>query len=127
MAFAHLEVVRVMGRRDLHCTGPELFIHIVVCHDRDLSSYQRKDHILSDDILISLVVRVHRNSSIPQHRLRTRGRDLEETVRTHDRVFDVPEVSLLLLVLYLSVRERGLTFRTPVDDPGSLVNISLLI
>ena len=39
----------------------------------------------------------------------------------------MPEEAVLLLVLYFSVRNRGLAYRTPIDNAGSLVNISLLV
>ena len=127
MSLTHFKVIRVVRRSDLHCSCTELFVHIVIRHDRNLTPHERQDHIFPDDILVSLIVRVHRDGSIPEHGLRTCGRDLEEPVRAHDRIFDVPEMSFLLLVLYFRVGERSLAFGTPVDDPGPFVNVSLLI
>ena len=127
MALAHLEVVRVMRRRDLHRACTELFIYIVIRHDGDLSVYQRQDHIFPNDVLVSLIIRVYRDGSIAQHRLRTCGRDLKETVCPHDGILDMPEVSVLILVLHLGVRQGCLTLRAPVDDAGAFINVSLLI
>jgi hypothetical protein len=39
----------------------------------------------------------------------------------------MPEMSFLLYMLYLCVRNGCLTYRTPVDDPGTFVDISLFI
>ena len=35
MTLAHLKVIGVMGRRDLHDTGSELHVHIIVFHHRN--------------------------------------------------------------------------------------------
>ena len=39
----------------------------------------------------------------------------------------MPEMSRLLLVLHLCIRDGGLTHRAPVDDPGTFVNVSLFV
>ena len=105
MTLANFEVIRVMCRCNLHCSCTEFFIHIVVCHDRDLPSHQRQDYFLPYNILISLVIRVHRDSRIPEHSLRTCGRDLKETVCPCDRILNMPEMTFLLLMLYFCVRK----------------------
>ena len=127
VALAYLEVVRVMSRRDLHRSCSELLIYIVIRHDRDLPSHKRQDHIFPYDILIALVIRMHSDGRISQHGLRTCGRDLEETVCSYDRIFNMPEVSLLILVFYLCIGKRGFTFRAPVDDPGSFIDVPFVV
>ena len=117
MTFAHFEVVRVMCRRNLHRSCTELFVYIVIRHDRDFTSYKRQDNILAYDIFIAFIIRMHSDSSISQHGLGACRRNLKETVCPHDRILNMPEMSFLLLMLYLCVRKGSLTFRTPVDDP----------
>ena len=116
VTLAYFEVIRVVSRCDLHSSGTELFVYIIIRNDRNLSSYKRQDHVLAYDILITLIIRMNGDRSISEHCLRTCSRDLEETVCSHDRVFDVPEVPFLLFVLYLCIRQGSLTFRAPVDD-----------
>ena len=127
VTFAYLKVVRIVSRRDLHRSGSELLIYIIVRHDRDLPADQRQDYIFPDNITISLIIRMYRDRSITEHGFRTGRCDLQEPVSPCDRILDMPEMSLLLLMLHLSVRKGCLAFRTPVDDPGTLVNISFVI
>ena len=65
-----LEVVRVVGRGDLDRAGPLFGIGIFVRDDRDLSSHHRQDDRLSDEVLISFVIRMHRDRDISEHGLR---------------------------------------------------------
>ena len=127
VASSHLKVIGVMGRRNLYHAGSEFLIHISVRNDRNLTAHQGQNHGLSDDILVALVIRIDRQSRVAQHGLRSRGRDLHKLVAVLDRIIDMPEMAGLLLMLHLRVRNGGLADRTPVNNPGTLVNISLLI
>ena len=128
MTLADLKIVRVMCRRDLYATGTELFINIRICHNRDLAVYDWQDQCLSDQILITLILRIDCNSGIAKHRFRTGGRDLNiSAFFACDRIFNMPEMSGLLLMLYFGIGNRCLAKRTPVDDTGSFVDITLII
>ena len=39
----------------------------------------------------------------------------------------MPEMSVLFLMLYFRIRKRSFTYRTPVNDPGSFIDIAFLI
>ena len=127
MALPYLKVVGVMSRRDLHRSGPEFLVYIVVCHNGDFPVHQGKHHMLADDVLVPLILRVYRDSRIAQHGLRTGRGNLQKILRSYNRVLDMPEMSALLLMLHLGIGQGGLADRTPIDDPGSLVDISLFI
>ena len=127
VAFSNLKVIRVMCRRDLHGSGSEFFVYIIIRNNRNLFVYKRKQNRLAYNIFIPLVIRMYCDRGIPEHRLRTCRRDLKETVCSDDRIFDMPEMSVLFLVLYFRVGQGRLADRTPVDDPGSFVNISFFI
>ena len=127
MTLPDFEIIWVMGRRDLNRTGSEFLVYIIICHDRNLSVHKRQKRFLSYDILVSVVVRMYGNGGISKHRLRTGCRNLKELICSHDRILDMPEESVLLLMLNLRIRQGSLTYRTPVDDPGTLIDISLLI
>ena len=43
VAQADLEVVRVVGRRDLQAAGAEAHVHVAVADDRDLAPHERQD------------------------------------------------------------------------------------
>ena len=75
---ADLEVVEVVRRRDLDRAGALLRIGIFVGDDRDAPADQRQDRVLADQMPVALVVRMHRDRGVAQHRLRPRGRDRDE-------------------------------------------------
>ena len=127
VALSDLKVVGVVGRRDLHRSGSELLIHIVVRHNGDLPVSQGEQTFFAHKVFVALVIRMYRDGCVSQHGLRTCGRDLQVIVSSHDGILDVPEMSLLLLMLYLRVGEGCLAHRAPVDDPGAFIDIAFLI
>ena len=103
MTLSYFEIVRVMCRCDLNSTCSEFFVYIIVCNDRNLTIYKRKDCHLSYDIFVSLIIRVNGDCCISKQCLRTCCCNLKETVCSGDRVLNMPEVSVLILMLYLCV------------------------
>ena len=103
VALAHFKVIRVVSRRNLHSSGSELLIYIVVRYNRNLPAYQRQDNIFPDNILVSLIIRMHRNRRISQHSFRTGRSDLQEPVCSDNRILDVPEMSFLFLMFHLCI------------------------
>ena len=128
VAFAYFEVIRVMCRCDLNAARSEFFIYIFVSDHRDLTVSKRQFQHLADQIFISLIFRVYCNCSISEKCLRTGSCDLYETsFFSCDRIIDVPEKSILILMLNFCVRNRSLAYRTPVDDSGAFVDISFFV
>ena len=75
VALAHRKVVRVVRRGDLHRTGAELRVHVVVGHHDHLPVRQeRVRQGLAHQVRVALILRVHGNSHVAQHRLHTSGR-----------------------------------------------------
>ena len=103
MTLSYFEIIRVMCRCDLNSTCSEFFIYIIIRNDWDLTIYKRKDCHLSYDIFVSLIIRVNGDRCISKQCLRTCCCNLKETVCSGDRVLNVPEVSVLILMLYLCV------------------------
>ncbi len=103
VALPYLEVIGIVRRSDLNRTGPEFLIYIIICHDRDLSVHQREYSLLPYDILVSVIVRMYCDRRIAQHGLRTSGRNLKELIRSCDRILDMPEEAVLLLMLNLCI------------------------
>ena len=122
MTLSYLEVIRVMGGSNLYYTGTKLSVYISICNDRNHAVYDRKHYALTDQVLISLIFGMNGYSGITKHCLRTGGckgqklRGARSTVIVHDGVLDVPEMTCLLLIFYLSIGDGGVTYRTPVDD-----------
>ena len=61
VAQPHLVVVEVVRRRDLHATGTELRIDVIVRHDRDVAAGQRQPDGFSNPFPITGIVGMHRD------------------------------------------------------------------
>ena len=72
VAQAGLEVVGIVRRRDLHRARAEFRIGKLVGDDRNLAIHQRQQTFLPCRWRVALVLGIHRNGGIAQHRLRTR-------------------------------------------------------
>ena len=117
MTFSYLEIVRIMCRCDLYTACSELFIYVRICDNRNLPVCTWKLQSFSNDILIALIIRVYSYGCISEKCLRTCCCDLYESAfLANYRIVDMPEKSFLLLMLYLCVRDRCFTYRTPVYD-----------
>ena len=133
VALAHLEVVGVVGRRDLNNAGTEFHIHVLVFHHRDRFPYDRKIDLPSVEIGISLVLRVYGHRRISQHSLRSRGGKGQKLglagfpVFVDQRIFDMPQMGVLFLVAHLGVGNGGVADRAPVDDAAALIDPSLFM
>ena len=127
VTFSNFEVVRVMCRCDLNRTCSELFVYIVIGNDWDFSVCQRQFTHLSYDVFVSFIIRMNCDRSISKQCLRTCRCDLQIVICSNDWILDMPEESVLLLMFNFCIRKRSLTYRTPVDDSGTFVNISFVI
>ena len=117
-----------MCRCDLYASCSKFFVNILIRDNRDLTVSQRQFQHLADQIFVSLIIRIYCNCSISKQCFRTGGCDLYKSAfLSYDRIIDVPEKSVLILMLYLCIRNGSLAYRTPVDDSGTFVNISFLI
>ena len=118
----HLEIVHVVGRRDLHRAGPELPIHHFVGHHGNRPVHQRQPKGRPDQRGIPVVLRIDRDGGVAQHRFGARCRDDDALLTGHPRVADVPERPLLLHVGDLEVGERRAAAGAPVDDVSPAVD-----
>ena len=136
MALADEEVVRVVRGGYLDDARAELLLHVIVGNDRDLASGKGKDHILANEMGIALVLRIDGNGGIARKRLGTRGGDhhivLVRLTRSaffasDNRILDVPEMTVIGLVLDLVVRKGRAAARTPVHDVVALVDETFIV
>ena len=79
-----LVVVEVVPGRDLDAAAAERGIDVVVGDDRDQSSGQRQPDLASDEVTIALVVGMHRDRRVAQHRFGSRRGD-DEVTAAHPR------------------------------------------
>ncbi len=122
-----LVVVRVVRGRHLHRPAPHLRIGRLIRHDRNLSPDQGQRHVLADGVLEALVVRVNGHTRITQHRFRPRCCHDHVGPSVYARIPDVPQVTILLDLVHLEVRDHRLALGTPVHDPAAPIDPPLLV
>ena len=126
-ALTDLVVVGVVGRGDLDDARTLFHVGVLVADDGDLLVEQRQDDVAAVEVLVSLVVLVDRDGGVAEHRFGTGGGDFEQLARLLDGVEDVPEVTLLLLVLNLRVGDGGVAVGAPVDHAVAAVDLALVV
>ena len=70
---AHLIVIKIVGRSDFYTAGTELTVHVIIGNNRDFTIGEGQGNSLAYKVLVTLIVRVNRNSSITQHGFWTSG------------------------------------------------------
>ena len=133
VALADFIVVEVVGRGDLHAAGAELAVDVVVGDDRDAPAHQRQVDEGADQGGVTLVFRVHGDRAVTQHGFRTGGGDDQVVlavgglVAVGQRVAQVPEVALLVVVLHFQVGNGGVELGVPVDQALAAVDQAVLV
>ena len=127
IALTHEEVVGVMGGCDLHTARSEADLYVLVGNDGDLAVDDGKDQGLADEVLGCLVVGVDRHGGISEHGFGTGSSHFHEAILALDGILDMPEMTVLLRIFHLCVRQGGNAVRTPVDDAVSAVDQALVV
>ena len=127
MSLTYLKVVHIVCRSDFYSTGTLLRVCVFIGDDRDLAAYKRQDHRFAYQMCISFISLCNSDRNVSEHSLRTgcSNRDAFSPVRS--RISEIPVVTIDILVLYLSIRQRCLAAWTPVDDPESLIDKALFV
>ena len=125
---AHVEIVGVVRRGDLERAGAKRAVHVAIGDDGDLDAHDGDRHPLPHEVGVALVVGVHGNGDVGEDRLRSRRRDHERTPRLpHDRIGDLPELSVRLLELGFLVGQRREAARAPVDHAMAAIDQLILV
>ena len=127
VALANFVVVRVMGGCYFNYTSTKFHINIRIRNNGDFLVNNRKNCCFSDKVFISVIIGVNGNGSIAKHCFGTSCSKFKELVCAGDRVFDMPEMSGHINVVYFSVRYCSLAFRAPVYKLFASVNIAFVI
>ena len=127
VAQAHLEVVGVMGGGHLHGTGTEADLAVLIAHDGDLAVHDGQDAGLADQMLELLVLGVDGHTGIAHHGFRTGGGHHNIAAAIRERIADIPQMTGLVHILHLGVRQSGQAVGAPVDDAAALVNEALVV
>ena len=127
VAQTHLEVVRVVRRRDLDRARAERGIDVFIGKDGHGTVDDGQDDVLADEILVACIIGMHGDTRIAEHRLGARRRDLDIARAVLECVAQMPEMARLRLVLDLDVRKRRVARRAPVRDARPLIDQPLLV
>ncbi len=111
----HLEVVRIVERRDLHQARAELAVHRRIGDEGQPAADQRQDGRAALEVAIALVLRMQGHGGIAQQGLRPRRRHHDPLLAPLNGIGDVVELALNGLRLHLEVRDRRAERRRPVD------------
>src|SRR5215813_1619521 len=106
MSLADLEVVEVMRWCDLDRAGPLLRIGVLVGDDGNAPADQRQDRCLTDQVLETMVLRMHSDRSVPEHCLRPRRGDGD-----HFRTIEQWIVKIVEVAVWISVQHSAKRFR----------------
>ena len=126
-SFPDFEIIEIMPRRDLQGSATEGAINVSIGDDRHNSSSDRQPNFLADPTLITLVLRMDCDRSIAEHCFRARGRDHKVLRRIiSQRITNMPQSSVCILVHDFDIGERGLAARAPIDQPLSTIKKPVL-
>ena len=127
VAQAHLVVVEIMGRGDLHAPGTELRVHVFVGNDRDFAIGQGQADRLADDVPVALVLGVHGNRAVAEQRLGPGGGHRHVAIAVRIGVADVPHVPVFLFRDDFQVGYGGVQHGIPVDQALAAVDEPLVV
>ena len=101
----------------------------VVGDDRQLAADDRQHGRAADEVPVALVLRMHGDRGVAEHRLGTRRRDHQPVapVAARRRVGDVVELALDGPRLDLEVGDRGVQRRRPVDHVLAAIDQPLVV
>ncbi len=121
-----LVVRRVVCRRDLECSRSEVALDALVGDHRNVTLDPRHDDLTADRVPVALVVGMDRDGHVAQDRRRTDRRDRDVPVPVGERVADVRQRVVDVLVRELEVGEGGQVVWAPVPDPVRTVDPALV-
>ncbi len=122
VALADFVVVEVVSGGDFHAAGTELEIDVVIGHDGDQAVDQRQHDVAADQVLVALVLGMHCHGGVAEHGFRAGGGDhqviqgIGGLATIGQRITQVPEVTLLVVVFHFQIGNGGVQLGIPVDQ-----------
>ena len=130
VGLTHGIVVGVVGRCDLDKAGTEVGINVPILKDGNLAVDDGKLDGLTHKGGLLGILRGDGDARVTEHGLGARGGDDDVVLavdRLGQRVAQVPQVALLVLVLGLVVRDGGGAVGAPVDDALATVDQAVVV
>ena len=116
-----------MCRCNLNHTCTKFHIYIIICNNWNLSSYKWKCYCFSNHVFISVIIRINCYCSISKHCFRSCCSHFNISATICKRISKMPEMSCLILIFYLCIRNRCKTAWAPVNYSLSTINQILII
>ena len=123
MILADLEVDWVVARRDLERTRAKFDLDPLVRNDRDLPTDHRHDRELAKHRRVARIVGMHRDRDVGENRDGTHRGD-RDLATAFDRIGDLVEGVVDILVLDLEIRDRRGEWDAPVDEVVVAIDVA---
>ena len=130
VGLTHGVIVGVVGRGDLDKAGAKVGVDMPILKDGDLAVDDGELDGLAHEGGLLGVLRGDGDARVAEHGLGARGGDDDVVLavdRLGQRVAQVPQVALLVLVLGLVVRDSGGAVGAPVDDALAAVDQAVVV
>ena len=130
VGLTHGVVVGVVGRGDLDEAGAKVGVDMPILKDGNLAVDDRQHDGLAHKGGLLGVLRGDGNARVAEHGLGARGGDDDVVLaidRLGQRVAQVPQVALLVLILGLVVRDGGGAVGAPVDDALAAIDQAVVV
>ena len=115
-----------MRRCHLHKPSPKFLIDTLVRDDRNLDAGDGQPGLLADVRPAARVLGMYRDGGVAEHGLRTCGGDRDRSRPVGERVLDVVEIAVGVVMHCFFVGERREAMGAPVNHPVSSVDQSLV-
>src|SRR5271166_1117785 len=117
-----------MSGRDLDRAAPGFGISVLVRNDRNEPVGERQANRFSDEIGKTRITRMNSDTGIAQHGFGpSRGYDDEPAGKLGERIADVPQRAFGFAALDFEIRDHGVHYRVPVDEPLVTINEAFAI
>ena len=130
VGLTHGVVVGVVCRGDLNEAGAKVGVDVPILKDGDLAVDDGELDSLAYKGSLLGILRGNGNARVAEHGLGARGSDDDVILavdRLGQRIAQVPQVALLVLVLGLVVRDSGGAVGTPVDDALAAIDQAVVV
>ena len=130
VGLTHGVVVGVVSRRDLNKAGTEVGVDVPILKNGDLAVDDGELDGLTHEGGLLGILRGNGNARVAEHGLGARSGDDDVVLavdRLGQRVAQVPQVALLVLVLGLVVRDSGGAVGAPVDDALAAIDQAVVV
>ena len=126
---ADLEVVEIMGRRNLHRTCSLFGIGIIIAHDGYEAANKRQAHVAADEMFQLLILGMNGYRRIAQHSFGPRrgNDDLFAGSTVSHRIPDIPQPTLNFLLYNFKIGNRCQQLGVPIHQALVLVDQLFLI